>query len=200
MEKKIKAEITCKCSSCKLTLNYASPSLCLLCGCKDCREALIWGFKQGGNPPQILPQLLYIRSDIKKIQGLEFLRAFQLRENAKSTRVYCIKCFSILGVDHPGYKDNVFMFFKGFCQANFDLEIKPSAAIYLKDFPEHLIHEIPDDVDKYWSFTTKERERFFMIPEVSNSLREVIIPPEGITFREMILKLPKIEILNLPPN
>ena len=111
MEKQIKAEITCKCSSCKLTLNYASPSLCLLCGCKDCREALIWGFKKGGNPPQILPQLLYIRSDIKKIQGLEFLRAFQLRENAKSTRVYCIKCFSILGVDHPGYKNNVFMFF-----------------------------------------------------------------------------------------
>ena len=111
MEKKIKAQITCKCSRSKLTLSYASTSLCLLCGCKDCREALIWGFKQGGNPPQILPQLLYIRSDIKKIQGLEFLRAFQLRENAKSTRVYCIKCFSILGVDHPGYKNNVFMFF-----------------------------------------------------------------------------------------
>ncbi len=92
------------------------------------------------------------------------------------------------------------MFFKGFCSANFDLEIKPSAAIYLKDFPEHLIYEIPDDLDKYWSFANKERERFFMIPEVSNSLREVIIPPEGITFREMILKLPKIEILNLPLN
>ena len=59
---------------------------------------------------------------------------------------------------------------------------------------------MPDDLDKYWSFTTKERERFFMIPEVSNSLREVSIPPKGITFREMILKLPKIEILNLPPN
>ena len=199
-EKKIKAQITCKCSRCKLTLSYASPSLCLLCGCKDCREALIWGFKQGGNPPQILPQLLYIRSDIKKIQGLEFLRAFQIRENAKSTRVYCIKCFSILGVDHPGYKNNVFMFFKGFCHTNFDLDIKPSAAIYLKDFPEHLIYEIPDDVDKYWSFANKERERFFMIPEVSNSLREVMIPPEGITFQEMILKLPKIEILNLPQN
>ena len=200
MEKKIKAQITCKCSRSKLTLSYASTSLCLLCGCKDCREALIWGFKQGGNPPQILPQLLYIRSDIKKIQGLEFLRAFQIRENAKSTRVYCIKCFSILGVDHPGYKNNVFMFFKGFCHTNFDLDIKPSAAIYLKDFPEHLIYEIPDDVDKYWSFANKERERFFMIPEVSNSLREVMIPPEGITFQEMILKLPKIEILNLPPN
>ena len=200
MKNQIEAEISCKCSRCKLTLNYASPSLCLLCGCKDCREALIWGFKQGGNAPQILPQLLYIRSDIKKIKGLEFLRAFQLRENSKSTRVYCIKCFSILGVDHPGYKNNVFMFFKGFCQANFDLEIKPSAAIFLKDFPEHLTYEIDDDLDKYWSFTTKERERFFMIPEVSNSLREVLIHPKGITFREMIHKLPKIGILNLPAN
>ena len=84
------------------------------------------------------------------------------------------------------------MFFKGFCHTNFDLDIKPSAAIYLKDFPEHLIYGIPDDVDKYWSFANKERERFFMIPEVSNSLREVMIPPQ--------LKLPKIEILNLPPN
>ena len=125
---------------------------------------------------------------------------FKFVKNGKSTRVYCIKCFSILGVDHPGYKNNVFMFFKGFCHTNFDLDIKPSAAIYLKDFPEHLINEIPNNVDKYWSFENKERERFFMIPEVSNSLREVMIPPEGITFREMILKLPKIEILNLPPN
>ena len=75
MDKQIKAEITCKCSRCKLTLNYASPSLSLLCGCQDCREALIWGFKQGGNPPQILPQLLYIRSDIKKIQGLSYLHS-----------------------------------------------------------------------------------------------------------------------------
>ena len=63
-----------------------------------------------------------------------------------------------------------------------------------------MINQIPNDVDKYWSFENKERERFFMIPEVSNSLKEVIIPPEGITFREMILKLPEIEILNLPPN
>ena len=112
----------------------------------------------------LAPTFLYIRSNSIL---LEFLRAFQLRENAKSTRVYCIKCFSILGVDHPGYKNNVFMFFKGFCHTNFDLDIKPSAAIYLKDFPEHLIYEIPDDVDKYWSFANKERERF-LIPEVSN--------------------------------
>ena len=150
--------------------------------------------------PPILPQLLYIRSDIKKIKGLEFLRAFQLRENAKSTPVYCIKSFSILGVDHLGYKDNVFMFFKGFCYANFDLSISPSTAIYLKDFPEHLIYEIPSDVEKYWSFTAEERERFFMISEVSNSLSKISIPLKGTTFLEMILKLTKIKILNLSPN
>ena len=200
MDKQITAEITCKCSRCKLTLNYASPNLSLLCSCKDCRQALVWGFQQGGAAPTVLPHLFYIRSDIETIDGLEFLRPFQLRENAKSTRVYCIKCFSILGVDHPGYKNNVFMFFKGFCNTNFDLSMKPSAAIYLKDCPEDMSYEIPEDIERIWSFTSEESIRFRLIPEVSNSLRDVFRPAKGLTFREMIQKLPEIEVLNLTPN
>ena len=194
------SSISCLCGECKLTLSENRPMMSLYCACKDCTQALRWCELRGGKAPQKLPQAVYIRSDIISVEGEKFMKAFQLRDPAKSTRVYCNKCFSIIGINHPAYSNNVFMFFKGFCHTNFDLDIKPSAAIYLKDFPEHLIYEIPDDVDKYWSFANKERERFFMIPEVSNSLREVIIPPEGITFREMILKLPKIEILNLPPN
>ena len=200
MDKQITAEITCKCSRCKLTLNYASPNLSLLCSCKDCRQALVWGFQQGGAAPTVLPHLFYIRSDIETIDGLEFLRPFQLRENAKSTRVYCIKCFSILGVDHPGYKNNVFMFFKGFCNTNFDLSMKPSAAIYLKDCPEDMSYEIPEDIERIWSFTSEESIRFRLIPEVSNSLREVVRPIKGMTFQEIIQKLPEIEVLNLASN
>ena len=58
----MKAEITCKCSRCKLTLNYATPSLSLLCACEDCQLALVWGFQQGGAAPTVLPHLFYIRS------------------------------------------------------------------------------------------------------------------------------------------
>ncbi len=200
MDKEMKAEITCKCSRCKLTLNYATPSLSLLCACEDCRQALEWGFKQGGAAPTVMPQLLYIRSDIKTIDGLKFMRPFQLRNNARSTRIYCTNCFSILGVDHPGYRDNVFMFFKGFCHTNFDLTIKPSAAIHLKDYPGDIKNELPKDIEKIWSFTAEENNRFRLIPEVSNSLREATRPAKGMTLREIIQKLPEIKVLNLAPN
>ena len=194
------AEITCRCSRCKLTLNYVNPSLSLLCACKDCRQALEWGFQQGGYVPIVLPHLFYVRSDIKTIEGLDFMRAFQLRDNAKSTRVYCIKCYSILGVDHPGYKDNVFMFFKGFCETNFDLSKKPSAIIFLKDFSGDIKSDIPEDFEKIWSFTPEETIRFRLIPEVSNSLRDVVRPAKGITFRGIIEMLPEIKVLNLTPH
>ena len=200
IDKQMTAEITCKCSRCKFSLNYTTPSLSLLCACEDCRQALAWGFEQGGIVPTDLPQLFYIRSDIRTIDGLEFMQPFQLRDNAKSTRVYCTKCFSILGVDHPGYRDNVFMFFKGFCCTNFDLSIKPSAVIYLKDCLRDKNYTIPDHIEKIWSFTSEERIRFHSIPEVSNSLTEVTRPAEGMTFREIIQKMPEIKVLNLAPN
>ena len=61
------------------------------------------------------------------------MKAFQLREDAKSTWLYCVLCFSVIGVDYPGYRDNVFMFFKNHCRTSCDLSQSPAAAIYLND-------------------------------------------------------------------
>ena len=44
--------------------------------------------------------------------GVENMAAFQLRKGAKSKRIYCKECFSILAVDHPGYNDERFSFSK----------------------------------------------------------------------------------------
>ena len=193
----MKVEITCKCSSCKLSLNYPNPSLSLLCACEDCRKALDWGFSQGGAPPITLPELFYVRSDIHSFEGLKFMKPFQLRSNARSTRIYCIKCFSILGVDHPGYKDNVFMFFKGFCNTTCDLSITPSAAIYLKDFPRNSKLVLPEGIEKIWSFTSEESIKFRSIPEVCKSFQDPITPAKGMTFKEMIQNMPETEVLNI---
>ena len=188
----MKAEITCRCSKCKLTLNCPKPSLCLLCGCKDCRQALNWCFRHGGSKPTFLPKLFYVRSDIHSFEGLEFMKPFHLRSKAKSTRVYCTKCFSILGVDHPGYKDNVFMFFEGYCDTTCDLSIKPSAAISLNDLPPEEKLELPEYVEKIWSFNSEESAKFHLIPEVNNSFRKPTGTINGITFKILIKDIYKL--------
>ncbi len=195
MKKENTAEIACKCTRCRIVLNCVTPSLSLLCTCEDCRNALEWGFINGGAAPNIIPELFYVRSDIKTFQGLEFMKPIQIRDNARSTRVYCIKCFSILGVDHPGYKNNVFMFFKGHCSTTCDLSIKPSAAIHLKDFPGDRILELPKNIKQIWSFTSDEVIKFRSIPNVAKTLRDPIQPAEGITFQEIIQRMPEIEVL-----
>ena len=45
---------------------------------------------------------------ISQVKGKKFMKAFQLRKDARSTRVYCISCYSVLGIDHPSYDNNVF--------------------------------------------------------------------------------------------
>ena len=44
-------------------------TLQMLCGCEDCRQALQWGYKNGGAKPKPLPRLYYMRSDIIDVKG-----------------------------------------------------------------------------------------------------------------------------------
>ena len=106
------ASISCHCGVCSLEVFDKQPTLSLLCGCEDCRQALEWGATNGAPRPSLLPSLFYLRSDIRKVKGREKMKAVQLREGARSTRVYCQDCYSVLGVDHPAYSNNVFMFLK----------------------------------------------------------------------------------------
>ena len=102
-------DLVCYCGACGFDLNISTPKLSLLCACEDCLQALQWGAFKGGKSPMALAELIYVRSDILAVTGKKFMKAFHLREGAKSTRVYCTLCFSVLGVDHPSYRNNVFM-------------------------------------------------------------------------------------------
>ena len=190
------AKITCHCGACGFEVTDAQPNLSLLCGCKDCRQALEWCAQKGGLKPVFLPELIYVKSDIVHAVGFEFMRAFQLRHKARSTRVYCKECFSIIGVDHKSYRDNVFMFFKNHCVTTCDLSIKPSAAIYLNDLKDTNKMDKLKNIPLILSFTEKETQQFRSIKAVSNSFNEVIRPRHGQTLKSVIKSISKIEILN----
>ena len=109
------AKISCKCGACEFTLADEKSTVSFLCGCEDCRQALQWGFKNGGVEPDPLPRLYYMRSDITDVKGRDKMVAVKLREDGRSTRVYCTNCYSILGVDNPSYRDNIFLNFPEHC-------------------------------------------------------------------------------------
>ena len=119
--------IFCNCGSCGIELYEEKPTLSLFCGCEDCRQATEWGAKNGAKLSSPFAEAIYMRSDIAFVKGRENMKAVQLRKNAKSTRVYCKDCHSILGIDHPSYCNNVFMFFKNYCEINFKLPDCPSS-------------------------------------------------------------------------
>ena len=189
-------KITCHCGACGFEVTDAQPNLSLLCGCKDCSQALEWCAKKGGLKPVSLPELIYVKSDIVHVFGFEFMQAFQLRHKARSTRVHCKECFSIIGVDHKSYRDNVFMFFKNHCVTTCDLSIKPSAAIYLNDLKDTNKISKLKNIPLILSFTEKETQQFRSITAVSNSFREVIHPRRGKILKSVIKSISKIEVLN----
>ncbi len=191
-------DIRYTCGRCAISLRPAFPQLSLVCGCEDCRQALAWGAAQGGSSADPLPHLLYIHSDITCVEGLEFMQPVQLRSEAKSTRVYYTTCYAVLAVDHPGYQDHVFMFFKGHCETSSDLTLKPSAAIYMNDYPDKPIPDIPEDIPVFQSFQDpKEQKRFRTLPAVSISFRMTAEPAEGQSLRELIPNMQPLRVLNL---
>jgi hypothetical protein len=191
-------ELFCSCGECRFGLNLNNPHLSLLCGCEDCRQALNWGASQGGKTPSTLPELIYARSDIISVKGKKFMKAYHLREGAKSTRVYCNLCFSVLGVDFPGYLDNVFMFFKDHCDTSFDVAQLPVAAINMNDLADLSKVDVPPDVPVFHSFHFRqEYSRFKAIDAVAQTFKEPDAPAFGQTFRDFIKIIEPVEVLNL---
>jgi len=191
-------DIRCSCGRCAISMRSVSPQLSLLRGCEDCRQALARGAAKGGQSADLLQHLFYIRSDISKVEGLEFMQPVQLRGEAKSTRVYCGTCYSVLAVDHPGYQDHVFMFFKGHSEISSDLTLKPSAAIYMTDYSQETTPDIPADIPVFHSFRyPQEQKRFRALQAVSDSFRMPHSLVEGKSLRELLPKMQPLRVLNL---
>ena len=157
-------KIKCICGKCELHLNDRKIYYSLFCGCEDCRQAAKWGERKGGNSPEKLQKLIYMRSDISKVKGKKFMKAYQLRKDARSTRVYCISCYSILGIDHPSYDNNVFMLIPFLCNADFDTTIKPIAGIFMDDYP----HEMPKKLKLYCQVQLSRHQDSLWTLEVKN--------------------------------
>ena len=190
------ANINCHCGACGFEIADRNPCLSLLCGCEDCRQALEWCARKGAVRPKSLPELIYVKSDILAVYGIQFIGAFHLRPEARSTRLYCKKCFSVIGVDHQSYNNNVFMFFKNHCSTTCDLSLNPAAAIYLKDLEE------PDEINKLksipliYTFSEAESRQFRSIEAVSKSFNDTNRPRSGQNLKSVIEQLDEIEIFN----
>ena len=136
---KEEAKISCKCGVCELTLADGKSTVSFLCGCEDCRQALQWGFKNGGIKPDPLPRIYYMRSDIIDVKGRDKMIVVKLREDGRSRRIYCTNCYSILGVDHPGYKNNIFLNFPKHCINRGDLTVPLTAIVQMIDIRRELV-------------------------------------------------------------
>jgi len=190
--------IQCSCGECKLTTTDDYPIMSLFCACKDCRQAIKWGELRGGKTIQKLPQLIYVRSDIISVVGEKSMKPYQLRKSAKSTRVYCNKCFSILGIDHPTYADNVFMFFPYHCKTDMNLSIAPCATLNISSYLHSEPADIPTNMPIFYNFDyVQESKRFLSLPEVQEVFRDPVKNVVGKTFSTIIKNLGDIKILNL---
>ena len=159
-------------------------------------QALEWCATKGAVRPVSLPELIYVKSDILAVNGLQFIGAFHLRPEARSTRLYCKKCYSIIGVDHKSYKNNVFMFFKNHCSTTCDLSLNPDAAIYLKDLEETDEIKKLKSIPLIYTFSEAEFQQFRSIEAVSKSFNDTNRPRFGQNLKSVIEQLNAIEILN----
>ena len=157
-----------------------------------------WGASKGGKEPELIGFGCYMRSDIAHVKGQSEMRAVQLRDGARSTRVYCSSCYSIIGIDHPSYQDNVFFIFPKHCQTTCDVDLEPAAVLFLRDYPEEVAPVPSEEIPVFHTFVyPQERTRYRSIPIVANSLCPPSSPPKGQTLRQLIDSLEGVKILGL---
>ena len=192
------ALIECQCGKCALTVADKAATLFLRCGCVDCRQALWWGHTHGGAKPEPLPRLFYLRSDIVDIAGKAYMKAYKLRSTGESTRIYCSQCYSVLGVDHPTYQNNVFLNFPDHCANHADLTRPLSAYLNMSDYSASIGPLPTEDVPLFASTDFEpERQRFLSLPDVAHSFKEPSGPPSGVTLAALIESLGAVTVLNL---
>ena len=198
-----KGVISCKCGQCSLKLADKVAKLSFRCGCCDCRQAMEYGYVKGGPKPGPLPRGFYMTSDIIYVKGKEFMKAYQLRQKdpsllGTSTRVYCTECYSIIGIDHPYYQDNIFLNFPEVCDNKCDLDIELTAFVWMKDYNEKIGPLPEEDIPLFVDLTfSQEINRLMKIPAVANAFQPPKGPIKGFTFTSIIAELGPVEVLNL---
>ena len=192
------SSISCSCGKCELVLNERRAKFAVLCACEDCRQALSWGASKGGDKPELILFACYMRSDIARVKGQSEMRAVQLRDDARSTRVYCSSCYSVIGVDHPVYEDNVFLMWPKHCQTTCNVDLEPTAVLFLKDYPEEIAPVPSEEIPVFHTLVyPQERARYRSIPIVAKTIAPPTSPAKGQTLRQMIDSLGEVEILGL---
>ena len=196
-EKK-EAKIACTCNACGLTLADGKATLCALCGCEDCRQALQWAYKNGGIKPDALPRWYYMRSDIIDVKGRDKMIVRKLREDGVVRRIYCANCYSLLGNVHPIYQNNIFGSLPKHCINSGDLTAPLSVIFFMNDYSES-IGPIPvDNVPIFQSLRfPQEVDRLLAIPAVANSFKPPTEPIAGITMSALMESLGPPLVLNL---
>ena len=191
-------KIACTCGACELALADSKATLHMLCGCEDCRQALQWGYKNGGTKPIPLPRIYYMRSDITDVKGRDKMVVVKLREDGAVRRVYCAHCYSILGHVHAIFNNNVFGNFVEHCVNSGDLTARLSAILFMNDYPES-IGPIPvENAPVFHSLRfPQEVDRLFSIAAVANSFKPPTEPPKGITMDALMESLGPPLVLNL---
>ena len=130
-----------------------------------------------------------MRSDIVDIKGREHMRAFKLRKDGRSTRIHCLKCYSVLGVDHPVYQSNVFLNFAKYCNNGGNLSTPLAAYINMIDYSDD--EPFPtEDVPLFVSTRfPQERQRLLSLPELKHAFhgfKEPTEPIRGLTLTSLI--------------
>ena len=126
------------------------------------------------------------------------MKPFLLREGGQSIRVYCVTCYSLLGVDFPAYNDQRFMFIEGHCLTDIDASMDPVIAINMVDYPKDQKLDLPDGITIVNSIHDPDRS-WTQIPEVKR-IRETPPSNKGIRFSELIKELGSPTILGLEPG
>ena len=123
------------------------------------------------------------------------MKPFLLREGGQSTRVYCVACYSLLGIDFPAYNDQRFMFIGGHCLTNIDTSMDPAIAINMVDYPKDQELSLPYGITIVNSIHDPDRS-WTQIPEVKK-IREPPPSNKGIRFSELLKELGSPIILGL---
>ena len=194
----LNAKILCACGTCGLTLNDPIPKMSLLCACEDCRQAAAWAATKGGNAPRDVIRAVYFRSDFSDVRGLNNMRAVQLRDGGRSTRIYCKSCYACVAIDHDAYADNVFCVHIDHCSSNFDVSIEPTAAIQLCDYPGDIASMPSEQIPVFHSFRyPQELSRFRALEAVGKCFSPPPTLARGQTLRDIIAHLEPVEVLGL---
>jgi hypothetical protein len=139
-----------------------------------------------------------MRSDIIDVKGRDQMVVVKLREDGAVRRVYCTRCYSILGHVHAIFNNNVFGNFVEHCVNSGDLTAPLSAILFMNDYPES-IGPIPvESAPVFHSLRfPQEVDRLFSIAAVANSFKPPTEPIKGITMDAVMESLDAPLVLNL---